>query len=253
MFRLRIAQLKNRLLRLRLHRRPLSPSARKNLRARDHISLHRMAREYTYVVLDLETTGLDKVQDRIVSIGAVRIKAGRICIGQFFNQFVNPKMKIPAESIKVHGIVPGMVASAPGGKKVIDDFLDYIDNSILIAHHAAFDIHFLNRLMLARHGFPLQNLVLDTLPLCQHRLMSKSYIATQRRKKPLVDETLAIRQPHNYFGLDAITSQLGIHIYQRHTALGDALATAMIFQQVLSKTERAGNGKLLHLVRSGAM
>lgn len=253
MLRLRMARLKNRFLRFRLKNRELSPAARLNLCARDQLDARRPARDYTYVVLDLETTGLDKAHDRIVSMGAFRIKDRKIWLGHMFNRLVNPKRDIPPEAIKIHGIVPDMVQDAPGAMAVLDEFLEFIGNSIIVAHHAAFDLHFINRLMMAKYGFAIQNLVLDTHPLSQRQLMPKTYLAAIRLQEELDYNAMDPVIPQNYFGLDAITSQLGIKVYQRHSAIGDALAAAMIFQRILFKIEKNGKGTLASLIKNGGV
>ena len=171
MLSLFIARLKNRFMRFRLGNRPLHPVALKNLKALDSLDGSRPARSYSYVAVDLETTGLDLSQSRILSIGAVRIREGRIHMVRMFNQLVNPGMDIPPESITIHGIVPEMVKNAPSGPEVINLFLEYLGDDILMAHHAAFDLNFLNLLMLGCHGFYLQNLVIDTRLLYRHILL----------------------------------------------------------------------------------
>lgn len=80
-------------------------------------------------------------------------REGRIHLGDFFNQLVIPERSIPPEAITVHGIVPGMVRDAPSGPEAIDIFMEYLGDDILVAHHAAFDLNFLNRLMLAISDF----------------------------------------------------------------------------------------------------
>jgi|GEM_PF-172335 len=249
--RLAMPRIRNRLLRRRLRQHTLTHAAQANLHALDHLNAAMPAGRFGYTVLDLETTGLDAKKSRIVSIGAFKIRDKRIDLGRMFNQLVNPGSQFSPASIAIHGIVPGMVAAAPSASEVLNAFLQYLGNDIVVAHNARFDLTFLNRLMLAQHGFPLQNLVVDTLPLCGRLLFPKMVQALPRNAKLLgrgAVQPLIGRRGQN---LEEIAHYLGIRIYQRHSATGDALATAMIFQRILAKLEDSGRGRLNDLIGLG--
>ncbi len=245
-----MARIANRLVRIRHKNRPADKRAEKNLKALDHLVGGAPAQSYTYTVVDLETTGLDPVHSNIVSIGAFKVESGRIHLGNVFNQLVNPETDMPPESITVHGIVPSMVAAAPTGGKVLEDFLDYLGNDILVAHNACFDLAFLNRLMIRRHGFKLQNLTIDTLPLCETILLPNLLGAIQRQPKLLGRGVPPPAPRHQPRSLEDYAHHLGIKMYRRHSAAGDALAAAMILQRGLDKLERMGRGSLRELVRT---
>lgn len=253
MGRLYTARLANRLLRMRIGKKPLSPSASANLQALDHLDGARPAGSYTYTVVDIETTGLDLKHSRIVSIGAFKIIDGRIHLGRMFDRLVNPGRDIAPASITVHGILPAMVATAPTGPEMLDAFLQFLGSDILVAHNAAFDMNFLNRLMRVRHGFALQNLTIDTLPLCDQLLLPKLGRPMPRRPKLLGRGAVNPAMRQNRPSLEAIAHHLGIKVHQRHSAVGDALATAMIFQRSLAKLKRLGQGLLKDLVRAGSI
>lgn len=248
MFNVLVARLQNHLLRLRLKNKPIGPAGRKNLRALDHLNLFQPARSYSYVAVDLETTGFEVKTDKVLSIGAFRIKSGRISMGDMFNTLVNPERDIPPSTIKIHGIVPEMVKDAPTAEKAVDEFLTFLGHDIMVAHHAWFDLAFINRMMFEHHGFKLQNMVVDTVPLCRQVILPQFY-ASMRRNKGLSACRFGHIPMHknDQHSLDYIANHLGIQIYNRHTAVGDALAAAMIFQKALSKMEKAGRGKLVHL------
>ncbi|UCF92252.1 MAG: 3'-5' exonuclease, partial [Desulfobacterales bacterium] len=154
--RLFLARLRNRWIRAHFRSRGLPPPARDNLKALDHVDLSRPANAYRYVAVDVETTGLNRRRDCVVSIGAVRIFEGRILLGQVFNEMLNPGRELPRASIELHGIVPGRLAQARLAGEVLGDFLAFLGVDILVAHHAGFDLHFLNKLMKQHYGFPLQ-------------------------------------------------------------------------------------------------
>jgi DNA polymerase-3 subunit epsilon len=216
----------NRWLRFRLARRNLRPAGRANLSALDGLDLSAPARDQRYVVLDLETTGLDPEKDRVVSIGALRVVDGRVRLGDVFSELVNPGRDIPTESIKVHGIMPGQIEEARLAWEVFEDFLGFIGRDILVAHYACFDLYFLNKVMRAQYGFRMQNLVLDTVLMCRTALIQP--------------DPYGVRLGAQRCGLDALIERYRLHVPDRHTALGDALATAFVFQRLLMDLERAG-------------
>jgi len=164
------ARIRNRLLRLRLGGSVLPPLAAANLKALDRLDPAAPVDAHAFTVVDLETTGLDTQKSRIVSIGAVKLIDGRIHLGRMFDQLVDPGHPMAPEAITVHGIVPSMLAGGPTGAQALDRLLAFVGDDILIAHPAGFDLAFLNRLMLARYGFRLQNLVIDNRRLCARLL-----------------------------------------------------------------------------------
>ena len=230
-----LTRLRNRWVRARLRGKEVHPLALTNLTALDHLCLNQSARSPSYVVLDLETTGLSLTRDRVVSVAAFRIVDGRILLGDAFDSLVDPGRSISTASIKIHGIVPSMVARAPGFADVFDQFLRYLGTDILVGYNVWFDRHFLNVHMQQNYGFPLQNLVLDAQSICQKVGFSPNF-----RSYP-------IRSNGNQ-NLDTVAKRLGIEIHERHTAIGDALATAMLFQRILAAVEKAGPGRLRNLL-----
>lgn len=168
--------------------------------------------ELDYVVVDTETTGLQLSQgDKVISITGIRISRGRIQSADIFNTLVNPGRSIPPESVEIHHIEDHMVAGAPSMNEVYPQFAEYVGDSILVAHNAAFDKKCLD-LAAAEAGLPqIDNPILDTLFL--------SY---------------ALHQEIEGHSLEAIAERMGVTIEGRHTSLGDARATAHIFLGLLS-------------------
>ncbi|MDW7711901.1 MAG: exonuclease domain-containing protein [Deferrisomatales bacterium] len=164
-----------------------------------------------YVVFDSETTGLHPSQgDEVVSLSAVRVRHGKVQHADTFHSLVNPGRPIPRASIRFHGIEDAMVADAPGMAEVLPLFYEYVGGSVLVAHNAAFDKKFLD-LAAGRFGLPLlENPILDTLFLSYG--LHKDF------------------EGHN---LDAIAERLGIEMQGRHTSLGDARVTALIFLRLV--------------------
>ena len=229
------AKLANLLLRRRVKGRDLHPNARANLEAMEGLDPAAPIDECRFVVLDTETTGMDPEKDRVVSVGAVRVVQGRVRLGEAFSELVNPGRDIPAVAVKVHGITPDKIAQARHGAQVFEDFLGFLGRDILVAHYAKFDLHFINRVMRGRYGFPLQNLVLDTVLMCQAVVLASDPYGISRHQK-------ACR-------LEALAGRFGIAAPERHTALGDALITAMVFQRMLARLEAVGGTRLKDLMR----
>lgn len=165
-----------------------------------------------YVVFDTETTGMRLSEgDKVISISGVRIRRGRIQNAETFHSLVNPGRPIPAESIRFHHIEDHMVADAPCISQVYPQFVEFVGDSVLVAHNAAFDRKCLE-MAAAEAGLPLiENPFLDTLFL--------SY---------------GLHEGTEGHGLDAMAERMGITIEGRHTSLGDARATARIFLGLIS-------------------
>ncbi|MFP4150150.1 MAG: exonuclease domain-containing protein, partial [Nitriliruptoraceae bacterium] len=122
----------------------------------------------TFVVLDLETTGLDPARDRITEVGAVRVRGGEV-LGEL-RTFVHPGRPIPPAVTAVTGITDAMVAHAPSEAAVLGHVLSFLDGAVLVAHNAAFDLSFL-RSAAARCATPEPTpVVLDTARLSRRLL-----------------------------------------------------------------------------------
>ena len=171
----------------------------------------------TYTVFDIETTGLDpKGGDEIISIGAVRIVNGRILHEEFFNSRVDPQRSIPAKSIRIHGIQSNMVQGRPKITEVLPKFHRFCEDTILIGHNVAFDMSMFQVKESETHVL-FDQPVLDTLLLSD-----------------------VVHPSHKRHTIEAIALRLGVTIFGRHTAMGDAIVTGGIFLKMIPLLENLG-------------
>ncbi len=184
-----------------------------------------LIRDVRFVILDTETTGLDAKNDKILSIGAVAIKDQKIIIADRFEYYLKQVYTAQGDSIKIHGILPKHNLNGLAAKEVLILLLAYLQNSIIVGHHIGFDFAVLNRAFQEHLGGQLRNQLLDTNYLAK-RITSPFY-------KMNADQ-------NQNFSLDALCQQYGVPIYDRHTASGDALITALLFLKLVGRLERKG-------------
>jgi DNA polymerase-3 subunit epsilon len=166
--------------------------------------------ELPALALDTETTGLNPVRDRIVSLGAVRLQGSKLLRNQVLDLLINPGRQIPAVSTAVHGISDLMVRSAPPYAEVAPKIMAALRGIAMIGHHTVFDLAVLRRASTAA-GIDWQD-------------------------PPWLDTALlysALFPEARVFDLDAVAAELGVAVHGRHTALGDALAAAALYLKLL--------------------
>lgn len=120
------------------------------------------------IILDTETTGLDRKVDRIVEIGAVEI-VDLMPTGRTYHQYINPLRPVHKAAYRVHGLSDVFLSTKPTFKRIHNSFLDFIGDARLVAHNASFDIRMLNE-ELDRLDLPaLANEVVDTQALAREK------------------------------------------------------------------------------------
>ena len=176
------------------------------------------------MVLDTETTGLDPKTDRILSIGAVGVKNYGLTAGDAFE--VTLKQQFTGnDTVAVHEITPGAAANAKAPKEVLEAFLQFIQGDIIIGHYVDFDYQMLSAACQRNLGFGLLNKKYDTMQLLKR---TDNHFAYTNLHKP------------GDLNLDSVCKRFNIPISDRHTAMGDALATALLFARQLKKLEKRG-------------
>ncbi|CUN70090.1 PolC-type DNA polymerase III [Clostridium disporicum] len=163
----------------------------------------------TYVVFDLETTGFSPKNDSIIEIGAVKIKSGVIIDN--FSEFVNPRRAIPYKITELTGITEDMVRDAQSIHDVLPRFIDFIGDSVVVAHNASFDCSFIAK-NCNDMGLEFSPTVVDTVQVCRF----------------LYPELKSVK-------LNIVAKYLGVKLESHHRAVDDAKATADILVECIKK------------------
>lgn len=161
----------------------------------------------TFVVFDVETTGINAEHERLTEIGAVRIKKGSV--EERFNTFVNPGKPISSFITELTGITDDMVKDAPGEAEAVKKFLEFAGDDVLMAHNARFDISFITAAC-ERNGIPFGPVYIDTLKV------ARGVLPTLKRHK-----------------LDTLTKHFKLPAFNHHRASDDAEALALIWNQLV--------------------
>jgi len=176
---------------------------------------HRKLDEDTYVVFDVETTGLSAVYNKIIELAAVKIRNGEVI--DKFERFSNPHHPLSAITTNLTGITDDMVENAPEIAEVVKDFSDWIGDSILVAHNASFDM-----------GFFYEAKKQSGLPHVSY---------------PVIDTLELARLLHPEMGnhrLNTLAKKYNIDLTQHHRAIYDAEATGYLFLRLLAEAEEMG-------------
>lgn len=178
----------------------------------------------TFIVADIETTGLSFDSDEIIEIGAVKIVGGTIT--DSFGAFIKPTKPISANIVKLTGITGEMVKDALDLKQVMPSFLEFLGDGVFVAHNASFDAGFIGRDCM-RLGITFNNPVLDTLA------MSRILLTDLNNHK-----------------LNTIAKKMGINMGRHHRAEDDAKTTAQIFLQLLNLSGGITNLKDINNIKA---
>lgn len=193
-------------------------------------SKDQLLKDLRFVVLDTETTGLDIKKDKVLSIGAIVIENQEIIINESLELIVFNEDKIENDAILIHGILPTDSKEGKQAKVALEEFIQFLGNSVIVAHHTGFDMSMLTKsIRMFYPSFSLYNYDLDTA-LMAMRIddVSPSRQIVDRRK----------------YTLDALCERYDIEVVERHTAWGDAYSTALLFLKLANILEERGINKL---------
>ncbi len=177
--------------------------------------------DHSYVVFDIETTGFYSSKNSIIEIGAVKVVDGKEV--EYFSEFVNPHVPIPYKITELTSITDDMVKDADDINVILPKFMEFIGDSVLVAHNAQFDVGFIEA-NCNRQGIAHDFTVLDTVEL-GHALLPDL----------------------NRFKLDTVAKRLGIKLEHHHRAVDDAGATAKIFVKFIEMLKELGINNLEEL------
>ncbi|WP_343343268.1 PolC-type DNA polymerase III [Terrisporobacter petrolearius] len=172
----------------------------------------------TFIVFDLETTGFSNKNDKITEIGAVKVENFKIV--DRFSQLINPEKDISYKVQELTGITNDLIKDKPTIEEILPKFIEFIGDSVLVAHNADFDMGFMQQ-KCREQNIEFKNTSVDTLTLARTLL------------------------PHmKRFRLNLIAKELGIPLHNHHRAVDDAEATAHIFIKFLEMIKKKGAEKL---------
>ncbi|MGI9066310.1 MAG: 3'-5' exonuclease [Pyrinomonadaceae bacterium] len=176
----------------------------------------RLLDDLEFVVVDIEATGAKMPPNRIMELGAYRIR-GRKIVDSFLT-LVNPEISIPRFVIALTGITNEMVKQAPLFAEVAPQWLEFVQDAVLIAHNAPFDTSFLNH---------------EIARVYPGNRMINPYLCTVLLSRRTVPGLTNYR-------LDTVADHFSIPILARHRAGSDALATAEVFIKILDRLDELG-------------
>jgi DNA polymerase-3 subunit epsilon len=176
-----------------------------------------------FVALDVETTGLRSVDNRIIEVGLARYRDGVMV--DTLSTFVNPNRRLPAYIVKLTGIVDADLISAPPFSSVADQIVEFIGDDPILGHNVGFDIGFVNAELARCHRPTLVNLPIDTMMLAVKILHR-------------------VRRP----SLDKIATDLGLRPRRLHRALGDAELAAEAGLRLFVRAQDSGITSLEQLL-----
>ena len=162
----------------------------------------------SYIILDIETTGLSRYRHKITEIAAIKVENNEVV--DEFQTLINPQMSIPAFITSLTGITNEMVQTAPTIDQIMPHFLNFVGDTVVVAHNATFDIGFLD------HNARIIGASFDNEKLCTRKLANR----------------LLPDLPSKKLGL--ICQHLGIVNEQAHRAMADVKVTAEIFSKFLN-------------------
>ncbi|WP_273445485.1 PolC-type DNA polymerase III [Neolewinella agarilytica] len=183
--------------------------------------------ELPIVIIDAETTGLDVKKDRLLSIGALRALGNSLQIADHFEGYLpTPPDQQDARAVHIHGIIPGSRRyDYLEEEELMEGLLEFIGERTIVGHHIGFDVEMINRALERLGAGPLRNRVIDTADLAK-RIQPSGYWS-----------------PPEKYSLDTLARRYRIPLSDRHTALGDAYITGVLWLKLkgrlLEKVGRA--------------
>lgn len=192
-----------------------------------------------FVAFDTELTGLDFKRDSLLSIGAVKLKGGSILPARTFYKLVKPESELTRKSVVIHEITHSDLEHAEELFDALLDFIEFIDDAVLIGHFIHIDLNFINRPLRKKYGFSLRNPALDTASL--HGWLLENNPRFIRHYGGTTVKT----------DLFSLAKKYGITGGKAHDAFSDAFITAQLFQRFVHFLPQAGVKTVKELLAVG--
>lgn len=187
--------------------------------------------QLSFVVFDTETSGFDPKKDKLLTIGAVRVKNNQINLKESFEVRILQEEMYNNSTISVHGIIPNKEKGIPK-HEAIQQFIDYLGADIIVGQNITFDIAIINQGLRPIVNEKLKNRYVDTAKLARRA----DHLRSPELMKPAE------------FTLDALCERYKIPMHDRHNAAGDALLTALLFMKLLTQLKHRGVKTLKDLI-----
>lgn len=176
----------------------------------------------TYIILDIETTGLEPTVHELTEIGALKVEGGEL--KDIFSSLIKPKYPITPEITRITGIDDEIVKDAPPANQVLEKFISFIEDHILVIHNVDFDFPFIKHHAKKLIQQEINNQTICTVKLSRHLLPN---IANHK--------------------LHTVASHFGFEIKNRHRAMGDAELTFQVWTEFLKMLKDKGISNKAHL------
>lgn len=180
-----------------------------------------------YVVVDIETTGLDFSCDEIIEVAAARVRDG--VVSEKFSSLIKPENTINEFIVNLTGITNEMVKGAPPSEIVLKDFVDFVGKGLIVGHNVNFDVNFLYNNCREKIGYVFANNFIDTMRL------SRKLFANEKQHK-----------------LTDLINRFGIGTVVEHRALGDVLQTQKCYEYMINYAIK-NNVKMKYLLANGKL
>lgn len=166
----------------------------------------------SYVVFDVETTGLSAIYDTMIELAGVKVEKGNIV--EEFQEFIDPGHPLSETTVNLTGITDEMVKGSKSEKQVLNEFMEFAEGTILVAHNASFDMGFINAALKKFHYDPAPHPVIDTLELSR---MLHPHFKSHR--------------------LNTLAKKYEVNLEQHHRAIYDAQTTAKLLWIFLKEAQ----------------
>lgn len=201
--------------------------------ATQSIDYSQLSKDFTFKILDTETTGFDYQNDRIISVGVIPAQNYELWPGQAFHTLVKQDF-IRKDGVSIHGLTMNDIQQGRDEKEMLVDLVAELQGTVIIGHHIAFDISMINAALQRHWGVKLMNAVIDTAFLYKRCFPLKFIYDKYMNHVPSLDE---------------VAQDFELVFHDRHSALGDAAITGIIFLKLLKILEHSNVLTVKELIR----